>query len=123
MKACGAKVFAIAMAFILFIQPAAALTEMAVPFITTDSVVFVQPLQLTDLTITEFNQTNYLENHNANLDISGSPALDKIVPNNGNIPAAESPTLPSMDLSTEDSFSYNRTYFFIDISEVNQSVL
>ena len=59
MRAYGVKALAIALAFILFIQPVAALTEMSVPFVTTDSIVFVQPLEFADLTITEFNQTNY----------------------------------------------------------------
>lgn len=123
MRVYGVKVLAIALAFILFIQPVASLTEMSVPYVTIDAVVFVQPLELTDLTITEFNQTNYFENHNADLDISGSPQFNPITIDNSGISGIGSPVLPSMNLSTEDSFSYNRTYFFIDILEVNQSVL
>lgn len=118
MKAYGAKVLAVAIAFILFIQPAAAITVMSIPFVTTDSVVFVQPLELTDLTITEFNQTQYAENHDANLDISGSvvdPQFNPIVVDNSGIIDAASPTLPSMKQSANDSFSYRRTYFFRDV--------
>lgn len=115
MKAYGVKALVVAMALVFFIQPAAALTQMAVPFVTTDSVVFVQPLELTDLTITEFNQTNYVESHNADLDISKNLQFDPIVVNNSDILDTGSPTLPSMKQSTEDFCSYSRTYFFRDV--------
>lgn len=104
---------AVAMAFILFIQPAAALTEMAVPFVTTDSVVFVQPLELADLVITEFNQTNYAEYHLGDLEIS-SPVFDHATPDHGDGLALVSPVLPSMKQKTEDIIKYDRTYFFTD---------
>ena len=114
MKTYGAKVLAVAIAFIMFIQPAAALTEMSVPFMTTDSVVFVQPLELTDLTILEFNQTHYAEVHSADLDISYGPSSLKLNPVAVDHQVAVSPVLPSMSQSRVDAFSYSRTYFFED---------
>jgi len=113
MRAYGAKALAIAMAFILFIQPAAALTEMSVPFMTTDSAVFVQPLQLTDLTILEFNQTHYAEIHGANIEISNG-LMDQFDPIAVDHVDTVSPVLPSMRQTTVDAFSYSRTYFFLD---------
>jgi hypothetical protein len=119
MKAYGAKVLALAVAFIMFIQPAAAFTEMTAPFVTTDSTVFVEPFEFADLTITEFNQTNFAEDHIGSLDISspapaGNATSDHIVPDHGEVSGPVSPVLPSMKQSMADNFAYDRTYIFID---------
>ncbi len=119
MRAYVAKALVLAVAFIMFIQPAAALTQMTAPFITTDSTIFVEPLEIASLTITEFNQTNYAENHIGNLEISspetaGIATFDQTSINTGDIPDLVSPALPSMKQNMADNFAYNRTYFFID---------
>ncbi|HEY3421698.1 MAG TPA: hypothetical protein VGK13_00970 [Methanocellaceae archaeon] len=104
---------------IIFIQPTSAFTEMSVPFITTDLTVFVAPLEIADLSITEFNQTNYAEVHIGNLDISGpgpadTTAFDNTVLNIGDTRDFVSPVLPSMKQNRADIFRYDRTYLFID---------
>ena len=119
MRAYVAKALVLAIAFTMFIQPVAAFTEMTAPFITTDSTIFVEPFQFADLTITEFNQTNYAEDHIGNLDISGpalagSTAFDQAILDPGASPDLVSPVLPSMKQNMADNFTYNRTYLFID---------
>jgi hypothetical protein len=119
MKAYGAQVLAVAIAFILLIQPAAAFTEMTAPFVTTDLTVFVEPLEIADLTITEFNQTNFAEDHIGSLDISsptlvGNTTLDHILTDQGDLSGSVSPVLPSMRQNMADNFAYGRTYVFID---------
>ncbi len=119
MRAYIAKALVLAIAFIMFIHPAAAFTEMTAPFITTDSTVFVEPFEFADLTLTEFNQTNYAEDHIGNLDISspalvGNTAFDQAIFGQGASPDFVSPVLPSMKQNMADNFTYNRTYLFID---------
>lgn len=119
MKANAVKALVLAIAFIVFIQPAAAFTQMTAPFITTDSTIFVEPFQFADLTITEFNQTNYAEDHIGNLDISSpaladSTAFDQTILDQGANPGLVSPVLPSMKQNMADNFTYDRTYLFID---------
>ncbi len=55
---------------IITIQPAFALTETAIPFITTGNAVFVEPLSNTGLTILEFNSDSTSIRDIEQLDIS-----------------------------------------------------
>ena len=114
MKAYGVKAIALVITFIMLIQPAAAFTAMAVPFITTDSTVFVEPLEFADLTITEFNQTNYAEDHIGNLEISSPALAGSTASDHADVSGPVSPVLPSMKQDMADNFAYDRTYFFID---------
>ena len=105
------KALAMAIALVLLAQPAAAFTDMAIPYVTTDSTVFVEPFQYADLTITEFNQTQYTEDHLGDLEITG-PSFSGIQASDQS--GMLNPILPSLTQNIADNFTYDRTYLFTD---------
>jgi hypothetical protein len=116
-------------------QPAAAFSEISIPFITTDCVVFAFPNANTALTILEFNSASTSVTSTEKLDInfplfadgiaagptkiSGASAIDgaslgagasaNIVPF-GPVNLA----LPSIAQSADETIACQRTYFFTD---------
>ncbi len=70
MRSYLALAIVLIIAFIITIQPAFALTETAIPFITTGCAVFTEPLSNTGLTILEFNSDSTSIRSIENLDIT-----------------------------------------------------
>jgi hypothetical protein len=115
------------------IQPVLAFTQMTSPFITTDSTIFVEPHELADLIVIEFNQQACAESHMASLQISAplfsnSLQLGPTLFDNGSVDATATGikssnvlpfgpvnlAFPSISQTANDRIACERTYFFVD---------
>jgi hypothetical protein len=115
------------------IQPVLAFTQMTSPYITTDSTIFIEPHELADLIVIEFNQQACAESHMASLQISNPIFSDGLqlgptLFDNGAIDATATGlasanvlpfgpvnlAFPSISQHADDRIACERTYFFVD---------
>ncbi len=124
------------MVFVLMVavQPAAAFTEMGIPFITSCGFVYMQPFSFADLTITEFNQARAASLDFETLDIdfpmfsdgfSAGPTVGPFASDGVSLAAGASSNVlpfgpvdlafPSVNQTVFQRCEYERTYFFVDV--------
>jgi hypothetical protein len=122
-------------AFIIAVQPAMAITQMAIPFITTCDTIYMEPTEFADLTLVEFNSASMSDasTHTLNIDfpvffdniglgpmvasnavdvdgISGSDRASLNVLPFGPVNLA----FPSISQTADETHTYERTYFYSD---------
>lgn len=122
-------------AITIAVQPAMAYTQMAIPFITTCDTIYMEPTKLSDSIIAEFNNVNIIGTsaHTLNIDFpafadgvhlgpmvaSGAAGIDGVT----GIDRASFNVLPfgpvnlafpSIGQTADDTYTYQRTYFFTD---------
>jgi hypothetical protein len=98
-------------AVIIVIQPVMAITQTSIPFFNSCDFAYIEPLSFTDATIIEFNDINMACNSANTLGIS-FPAFANGLPF-GLVNLA----FPSITQSADNSYTYQRAYFFSDTSE------
>jgi hypothetical protein len=129
--------YAIIVSIVLFIaiQPVIATPITAIPFISTDNVVFIEPLSIATGTYEEFNSASVFDHSFENLDISfplfnnvstlGPSTLnDGAISDGTSVHGLETANVlpfgkvdlafPSISQTADDSSAYERTYFFTD---------
>jgi hypothetical protein len=137
-----AIIFLIAATF--FIQPATAFTSMTAPYVDSGDFLYVAPIQYTDLIIAEYNNVNMVTTSNETINIdfpvfadgahigpnvaetgmglgigggtgigigTGAKATANVLPF-GPVDLA----FPSISQTANDTYAYQRTYFFSDTS-------
>lgn len=134
MRAYLAYAVAMVCVIIVAVQPAAAFTEMGIPFISSCGFVYMQPFSSADLTITEFNSARAASLDFETLDIdfpmfsdgfSAGPAIGPFASDGISLGAGASSNVlpfgpvnlafPSINQTVLQQAEYERTYFFIDV--------
>lgn len=119
----------------IVIQPALATPITAIPFMSTDSAVFIEPLSIATCTIEEFNSASVIGHSSENLSISfplftDDSVLGPSVFHNGAVSddtgvsglhtsnvlpfGPVNLAFPSITQTANDSMAAQRTYFFSD---------
>ncbi len=119
----------------LAIHPAMAFTGMAIPFLTTGDAIFMQPLETADATIAEFNSVNIAATclESLNIDFPAfacglhpGPTIASGIADIGDVPVTGRASFnvlpfgpvnlafPSIAQTADETYAYQRTYFFID---------
>lgn len=104
------------------IQPAAALTTISIPFVSTGCTAFMEPLANTACTIEEFNSASAFANSAESLDISFPLSGDNLMSGNkdGSLTSNAVPfgpvdlAFPSIKQAALENTGAQRTYFFTD---------
>ena len=120
---------------VIAIQPAMAFTEMAIPFITTCDTIYMQPMESADATVIEFNDVHIADTSLETLNIDFPAFADGIHlgPTVASDTAAFDGALatdsasfnvlpfglvnlafPSIEQTADETYAYQRTYFFTD---------
>lgn len=135
MKACIVYTIVLLFTLSIVIQPALATPITAIPFMSTDNVVFIEPLSVATCTIEEFNSASAMGHSAENLSISfplftNGSVLGPSVFHDGALLDDTSASglqtsnvlpfglvslaFPSISQTVDDSMATQRTYFFSD---------
>jgi hypothetical protein len=122
-------IFVITIAALIAVHPAMAFTDQAIPFVNTCDSIFMQPMCTADATIIEFNSASTAAASLETLSID-FPVSERL---NGDMlatlaagPVAGASALPfgpvglafpSISQTSEETYSCQRTYFFVDFTE------
>ncbi len=118
------------------VQPAAAFTDMGIPFISSSGFVYMQPFSAGDLTIIEFNSARAATQDFETLDIdfplfaggiAAGPTAGALESDEASIGAGSTSNVlpfgpvslafPSIEQTAFKHAEYERTYFYIDSAE------
>lgn len=111
-----------AIALAVFAQPATSAVT-GIPFVTTGSAIFTEPLSSTALTIEQYNSSSLLGSHASNLNIFFPLSSTGIANGPTERPCTSSNILPfgqvnlafpSVSQRTNDQLAYQKSYFFTD---------
>jgi hypothetical protein len=126
----------ITLLLIFTVQPAAAFTDMGIPYISSCGFVYMQPFSAADLTITEFNSARAATRDFETLDIdfplftdgfASGPTAGALESGDVTLGAGATSNIlpfgpvnmafPSIGQTTFKQAEYERTYFYIDSTE------
>lgn len=112
----------IAIALAVFAQPATSAAT-GIPFVTTNSAIFTEPLSSTALTIEQYNSSSLSGSHASNFNIFFPLSSAGIANGRTTGPFTSSNILPfgqvslafpSVSQRTNDQLAYQKSYFFTD---------
>lgn len=123
MRALVANAIVVIFILLVMIQPAAALTTISIPFVSTGCTAFMEPLANTACTIEEFNSASAFANSAESLDISFPLSCDSLATGSatdGSLTSNAVPfgpvdlAFPSIKQAAFENTGAQRTYFFTD---------
>lgn len=117
----------------IYVQPVAAFTQMAIPFITTCDAIYMEPTEFASASIAEFNNVNMIDTSTETLNIDFPAFADGvdlgpttgIAVADGGVSVGTANVLPfglvnlafpSIAQTADETHAYQRTYFFTDVS-------